>query len=92
MLVLGYDDNPALGRVTDQWDVACPPLHAALLDAIGPGDWFGKNLIQKVPAGSTTAVYALSVFVRATTLMFFENPAEVLLVIIADPFTNFIDG
>jgi hypothetical protein len=53
VLVLGYDNNPALGRVTDQWDVACPPLHPAWLDAIGPGDWFGKTMIQKVPAGDT---------------------------------------
>lgn len=36
VLVLGYDNNPALGRVTDQWDVACPPLHPAWLDAVGP--------------------------------------------------------
>ena len=25
VLVLGYDNNPAFGRVTDRWDVACPP-------------------------------------------------------------------
>jgi arabinoxylan arabinofuranohydrolase len=53
VLVLGYDNNSTLGRVTDQWDVACPPLHAAWLDAIGPGDWFGKTVIQNVPAGDT---------------------------------------
>ncbi len=53
VLVLGYDNNAALGRVTDQWDVACPPLHPAWLDAIGPGDWFGKTMIQKVPEGDT---------------------------------------
>ena len=53
VLVLGYDNNAALGRVTDQWDVAAPPLHASWLDAVGPGDWFGKTMIQKVPAGDT---------------------------------------
>ncbi|RCX14834.1 dockerin type I repeat protein [Anaerobacterium chartisolvens] len=53
VLVLGYDNNASLGRVTDQWDVACPPLHASWLDAIGPGDWFGKTMIQKVPEGDT---------------------------------------
>ncbi|WP_313560156.1 sialate O-acetylesterase, partial [Ruminiclostridium cellobioparum] len=53
VLVLGYDNNSALGRVTDQWDVACPPLHEAWNGAIGPGDWFGKTLIQKVPEGDT---------------------------------------
>jgi hypothetical protein len=53
VLVLGYDNNSALGRVTDQWDVACPPLHSTYQGAIGPGDWFGKTMIQKVPEGDT---------------------------------------
>jgi hypothetical protein len=51
ILVLGYDNNPALGRVKDQWDVACPPLHESWQGAIGPGDWFAKTLINKVPNG-----------------------------------------
>jgi enterochelin esterase-like enzyme len=53
VLVLGYDNNAALGRVTNKWDVASPPLHASWLNAIGPGDWFGKTMIQKVPSGDT---------------------------------------
>jgi hypothetical protein len=53
VLVLGYDNNAALGRVTDQWDVACPPLHEAWNGAVGPGDWFGKTMIAKYPAGDT---------------------------------------
>ncbi|WP_313073335.1 sialate O-acetylesterase [Lacrimispora sp.] len=53
VLVLGYDNNAALGRVTNKWDVASPPLHASWLNAIGPGDWFGKTMIKKVPAGDT---------------------------------------
>ena len=53
VLVLGYDNNAALGRVTNKWSVASPPLHASWLNAIGPGDWFGKTMIQKVPAGDT---------------------------------------
>jgi Domain of unknown function (DUF303)./Dockerin type I repeat. len=53
ILVLGYDNNAALGRVTDQWDVACPPLHETYQGAIGPGDWFAKTMIQKVPEGDT---------------------------------------
>lgn len=53
ILVLGYDNNPALGRVTDQWDVACPPLHSTYQGAIGPGDWFAKTIIDKVPQGDT---------------------------------------
>lgn len=56
VLVLGYDNNSALGRVTDQWDEACPPLHEAWNGAIGPGDWFGKTLIQKVPEGDTVGL------------------------------------
>jgi hypothetical protein len=53
ILVLGYDNNPALGRVTNEWDVACPPLHATYQDAIGPGDWFAKTLIKELPVGDT---------------------------------------
>lgn len=53
VLVLGYDNNPALGRVTDKWDVASPPLHETYQGAIGPGDWFAKTMINKVPAGDT---------------------------------------
>jgi len=53
ILVLGFDNNAALGRVKDQWDVACPPLHDAWLDAIGPGDWFAKTIINKLPSGDT---------------------------------------
>ncbi|KNY28475.1 carbohydrate binding domain-containing protein [Pseudobacteroides cellulosolvens] len=51
--VLGYDNNPALGRVTDQWDVAAPPLHESWNGAIGPGDWFAKTMIKKYPASDT---------------------------------------
>jgi hypothetical protein len=53
VLVLGYDNNPALGRVTDQWDIAAPPLHATYQGAIGPGDWFAKTLIQRYPAADS---------------------------------------
>ena len=53
VLVLGYDNNPALGRVTDQWDVACPPLHSTYQGAIGPGDWFAKTIINKLPKDDT---------------------------------------
>ncbi len=53
VLVLGYDNNPALGRVTDQWDIACPPLHSTYQGAIGPGDWFAKTIVQKIPSGDT---------------------------------------
>lgn len=45
ILALGYDNN--------QWAVAVPPLHENYQGAIGPGDWFAKTLIQKLPAGDT---------------------------------------
>lgn len=53
ILVLGFDDNPELGRVKDQWDVACPPLHEAWWGAIGVGDWFAKTVVDKLPTGDT---------------------------------------
>ena len=51
--VIGFDDCAATGRKADQWDVAVPPLHECFAGAIGPGDYFSKTLIDKVPAGDT---------------------------------------
>ena len=51
--VLGFDDCAATGRMKDKWDVAVPPLHECFAGAIGPGDWFSKTLIDKLPAGDT---------------------------------------
>jgi hypothetical protein len=53
VLVLGFDDNPATGRRKDEWDVACPPLHDSWNNALGPGDYFGKTMIEHVPDGGT---------------------------------------
>lgn len=53
ILVLGYSNNPALGRVENEWDIAAPPLHETWQDAIGPGDWFAKTLIKSLPEGDT---------------------------------------
>lgn len=53
ILVLGYSNNPALGRVENEWDIASPPLHEVWQDAIGPGDWFAKTLINYLPEGDT---------------------------------------
>jgi hypothetical protein len=53
ILVLGYDNNPGLGRLKDQWDIACAPLHETYQGAIGPGDWFAKTIIEKVHEGDT---------------------------------------
>jgi hypothetical protein len=51
--VLGYDDCAATGRKTNAWAVALPPLHECWNGAIGPGDWFARTLIEKLPAGDT---------------------------------------
>ena len=53
ILVLGYNDCSATGRKTDQWDIACPPLHGCWGNAIGPGDWFAKTIINDIPEGDT---------------------------------------
>jgi hypothetical protein len=47
--VLGFDSCSATGRTNNQWDVAVPPLHECSPGAVGPGDWFSKTLIQKLP-------------------------------------------
>jgi hypothetical protein len=51
--VLGFDDCSATGRKANEWDVAAPPLHECWADAIGPGDYFSKALIEKLPEGDT---------------------------------------
>mgnify|MGYP000751596767 CR=1 FL=1 len=45
ILSLGYDNN--------QWGVAVPPLHEAWQGAIGPGDWFAKTIIERLPENDT---------------------------------------
>jgi hypothetical protein len=51
--VLGFDDCAATGRVTDQWDVAAPPLHECWNDGLGPGDYFAKTLLDIIPEGDS---------------------------------------
>jgi len=51
--VLGFDDCAATGRVTDQWDVAAPPLHECWNDGLGPGDYFAKAVLDVIPEGDT---------------------------------------
>lgn len=51
--VLGYDNCSQTGRQTDKWDTASPPLHECWNDAIGPGDYFAKTLIELLPPGDT---------------------------------------
>ena len=51
--VLGFDNCAATGRQTDKWATAVPPLHECGQGAIGPGDYFAKTLIDKLPANDT---------------------------------------
>jgi hypothetical protein len=51
--VLGYDDCSATGRKTDQWQAAVPPLHECWNGALGPGDYFGKTLVDVVAQADT---------------------------------------
>ena len=51
--VLGFDSCAATGRVTDEWDVAAPPLHECWNDGLGPGDYFAKALLEVIPEGDT---------------------------------------
>jgi hypothetical protein len=51
--VLGFDDCADTGRKKDQWDTAAPPLHECWNGAIGPGDYFAKTLVAKIPSADT---------------------------------------
>ena len=51
--VLGFDDCAATGRRTDVWDVAAPPLHECWNDGLGPGDYFAKTLLARIPEGDS---------------------------------------
>jgi hypothetical protein len=71
--VLGFDNCTATGRMSDQWDTAVPPLHECGPGAVGPGDWFSKTLIEKLPSGDTIGLIpcalsgqAVSVFSKGT--------------------------
>lgn len=53
VLVLGYDNCAKTGRKTNEWDIASPPLHSCWNDAIGPGDYFAKTLVEVIREGDT---------------------------------------
>ncbi len=42
-----------LDYYSDQWRTAIPPLHETWQGAIGPGDWFGKTIVEHIPEGDT---------------------------------------
>lgn len=51
--VLGFDDCSATGRQADKWDTAAPPLHECWNGALGPGDYFAKTLLARIPSEDT---------------------------------------
>ncbi|HEY3500148.1 MAG TPA: sialate O-acetylesterase [Polyangiaceae bacterium] len=51
--VLGFDSCSSTGRQTDVWDTAAPPLHNCWSNAIGPGDYFAKALVDLIHEGDT---------------------------------------
>jgi hypothetical protein len=67
--VLGFDNCAATGRVQDQWGVAVPPLHECGVGAIGPGDWFSKTMIDKIPAGDTIGLVPCALSGQAIEVM-----------------------
>lgn len=54
------------GKPQNQWNLANPPLHDPggkgwnAQDAVGPGMWFGKTLLEKLPAGHTIGLVGVS--------------------------------
>lgn len=42
-----------LDYTTNQWRTAIPPLHSTWGNAIGPGDWFSKTIVDYIPDGDT---------------------------------------
>jgi hypothetical protein len=67
--VLGFDDCSATGRKADQWDVAVPPLHECWNGALGPGDYFAKTLIDKIPANDTIGLVPCALSGQAIEVM-----------------------
>ena len=58
--VLGYETCPDTDRVSNQWDIASPPLHTCST-GIGPGDYFAKTLVEALPDGHTMGLVPTAV-------------------------------
>jgi len=59
--VLGYDDCSSTGRKKDEWAVATPPLHSCWNDGLGPGDYFGKTIVQAIADGDSIGLVPCAV-------------------------------
>jgi hypothetical protein len=58
--VLAYDNCDNVGRTYNEWYTASPPLHQC--DAgVGPGDYFAKTLLSKLPATATIGLVPFGV-------------------------------
>ncbi len=53
--VLAYDNCAGTNRVYNQWYTAAPPLHSCR-SAVGPGDYFGKTLVEALPENVTIGI------------------------------------
>lgn len=58
--VLAYQNNPRLGRIYNKWAIAVPPLHSNYL-GLGPGDYFARTLIEKMPEDVTIGLVPLGI-------------------------------
>jgi hypothetical protein len=56
LMVLGGCNKPPM-----QWNLANPPLHDCNPNPIGPGDWFGKTMLTKLPEGHTIGLVPTAV-------------------------------
>lgn len=54
--VLGGCNKPPM-----QWNLADPPLHDCYMNPVGPGDWFGKVMLEKLPEGHTIGLVPTAV-------------------------------
>ena len=70
VLVLGYDNCNATGRVKNEWDEAAPPLHVCNGGGLGPGDYFGKTLINDLPEGDTIGMVPCAINGQAIEAFF----------------------
>ena len=58
--VLGYETCPDTTRISNEWDIASPPLHNCST-GIGPGDHFAKTLAEALPEGHTMGLVPTAV-------------------------------
>lgn len=58
--VMAYDNCGAIGRSYNEWYTASPPLHACD-GGVGPGDYFAKTLLERLPAETSIGLVPFAV-------------------------------